>query len=52
MQHADAHLLSVHLQEIVAQMCIHVYDVTHGPKICCTETVDNLKHGLAEDPDV
>jgi hypothetical protein len=33
-------------------MHIHVHDVTHGLDACCIKTVDNLKHGLAEDPDV
>jgi hypothetical protein len=37
-------LLSVHLQEVVALMCIHVLDVTHGLE--GMETLDNLKYGL------
>jgi hypothetical protein len=51
MQHADIHLLSVHLQEIVASMHIHVDDVTHGLDACCIETVDDLKDELAKDLD-
>jgi hypothetical protein len=37
-------LLSVHLQEVVALMCIHVLDVTHGHE--GMETFDNLNYGL------
>jgi hypothetical protein len=39
-------LLSVHLQEVVALMCIHVLDVTHGLEGMDSETFDNLKCGL------
>jgi hypothetical protein len=52
MQHADVHLLGVHSQEVVALMHIHVCDVTHGLDACYMETVNNLKHGLAEGADV
>jgi hypothetical protein len=52
MQHADVHRMSVKPQEVVALMHIHVCDVTHGLDACYMETVNNLKHGLAEDPDV
>jgi hypothetical protein len=37
-------LLSVHLQKVVALMCIHVLDVTHGLE--GMETFNNLKYGL------
>jgi hypothetical protein len=52
MQHADVHLLIIHLQEVLAFMYIHVHNLTHGLDVCCIKTFDNLKHVLAEDPDV
>jgi hypothetical protein len=52
MQYADAHLLSVHLQEIIALMHIHVHDFTDGPDAICIETVNDLKYELAKDPAV